>query len=156
MNRWSLYFEGRINRQKESMFPLFTKVGKLSNTEPFHSLDKPFCWVVSKTKEIFIELLDKLLINSNKLPDIFNVVKKMLRSYIFIDPIISVIWHQRLQNWIWGRKVENKYKSSLDRTDSPIRYKYWDFPSPVIRGRLRITRAWLMKMPFPIFLNFWI
>ena len=78
------------------MFPLFTKVGKLSNTEPFHSLDKPFCRVVSKTKEIFIELLDKLLIN--KLPDIFNVVKKMLRSYIFIDPIISVIWHQRLQN----------------------------------------------------------
>ena len=86
-----------------------------------------------------------------KLPDIFNVVEKMSRSNIFIDLIISVIWHHRLQNRIWERKIENKDNTSKH---SPIKYKYWDFPSSVIRGRLLITLAWLIKIPFPIFLKY--
>lgn len=145
------YLEGRINRHKESMFFRLPKFGKLVHIQRFYSLDKPFCWVVSKTEEIFIELLGKLLLIM-KLPDIFNVVEKMSRSNIFIDLIISVIWHHRLQNRIWGRKIENKDNTSKH---SPIKYKYWDFPSSVIRGRLLITLAWLIKIPFPIFLKYW-
>ena len=46
-----------------------------------------------------------------------------------------------------------KIKLKKHQNHSPIKYKYCDFPSSVIRGKLRITRAWLMKIPFPIFLN---
>ena len=82
------YPEGRINGDKESMFLVLSKLGKLVHTQRFYSLDKPFCWVVSKTKEIFIELLGKLFLIM-KLYLIFSTWSRKCWDLIFsLTPLL--------------------------------------------------------------------